>query len=173
LRTNKQNFFFFRLTWCGSDPVICCAESQVYLHGRPSCTGVLCFGAVREGEVGTRTRIGYSFIVREPGGRMLEITPCQGITENCLAHAINHTCQPDFENCKFVYAGITRDPRGVTQEDGGGVGGRSTSIVFVQLTRLVEREEEFYANYGTDFLFPHGCECHLCSVSCCDVMLPV
>jgi hypothetical protein len=40
-------------------------------------------------------------------------------------------------------------------------------------TRRVEREEEFYANYGTDFRFPHGCECHLCSASCCDVMLPV
>jgi hypothetical protein len=87
--------------------------------------------------------------------------------------AINHTCHPDFENCKFVYAGITRDPRGVGQEEEGGVGGRHTSIVFVQSTRHVEREEEFYAKYGTGFLFPHGCECHLCSASCCDVMLPV
>ena len=26
---------------------------------------------------------------------------------------------------------------------------------------------------GTGFRFPHGCECHLCSASCCDVMLPV
>jgi hypothetical protein len=95
----------------------------------------------------------------------------QGITEKCLAHAINHTCHPDFENRKFVYAGITRDPRRVGQEEEGGVG--RTSVMFVQATRLVEREEEFYANYGTGFRFPHGCECHLCSVSCCDVMLPV
>jgi hypothetical protein len=139
-------------------------------------TIVACFGAVRElrqGEVGTRTRIGYSFIVREPEGRTLEITPRQGITEKCLAHAINHTCHPDVENCKFVYAGITRDRRGVGQEDEGGVGRRRTNIVFVQATRRVEREEEFYANYGTGFRFPHGCECHLCSASCCDVMLPV
>ena len=81
-------------------------------------TVVACFGTVRElrkGEVGISTRIGYSFLVQETGGRKLEITPRQGITEKCLAHAINHTCQPDFENCKFVYAGITRDPRGVTQ----------------------------------------------------------
>jgi hypothetical protein len=139
-------------------------------------TVVACFGAVRElreGEVGTRTRIGYSFIVRETGGRTLEITPRQGITEKCLAHAINHTSHPDFENCKFVYAEITRDPRVVGQEEGGGVGGSRTSIVFVQATRRVEREEEVYANYGTGFLFPHECECHLCSASCCDVMLPV
>jgi hypothetical protein len=128
---------------------------------------------LRKGEVGTRTRIGYSLIVRETWGRKLKITPRQGITEKCLAHAINHTCHPDFENCKFVYAGITRDPRGVGQDDEGGVGGRRTSIVFVQATRRVEREEEFSANYGTGFRFPHGCECHLCAASCCDVMLPV
>jgi hypothetical protein len=90
-----------------------------------------------------------------------------------MAHAINHTCHPDFENCKFVYAGITRDPRGVGQEEEGGVGGRRTSVVFVQATRRVEREEEFYENHETGFRFPHGCECHLCSASCCDVMLPV
>ena len=57
-------------------------------------TVVACFGAMRElrkGEVGTGTRIGYSFIVRETGGRTLQITPRQGITEKCLAHAINHT----------------------------------------------------------------------------------
>jgi hypothetical protein len=41
----------------------------------------------------------------------------QGITEKCLEHAINHTCHPDFENRKFVYAGITRDPRRVGQEE--------------------------------------------------------
>jgi hypothetical protein len=94
-------------------------------------TVVACFGAVREfckEEVGTRTRIGYSFIVRETRGRTLEITPRQDITEKCLAHAINHTCHPDFENCKFVYPGITRDPRGVGQEEEGGVGGRSRLI---------------------------------------------
>jgi hypothetical protein len=88
-----------------------------------------------------------------------------------LAHAINHTCHPDFENCKSVYAGITRDLRGVGKEDEGGVGGRRTSVVFVQATRRVETE--FYANYGSGFRSPHGCECHLCSASRCDVMLPV
>ncbi len=110
---------------------------------------------LRKGEVDTRTRTRYSFIVRETRGRTLEITPPLGVTKKCLAHAINHTCHPDFENCKFVYAGITRDPRGVGQEDVGLVGGRRTSIVFVQATRRVEREEEFYANYGTVFRFPH------------------
>ena len=34
------------------------------------------------------------------------------------------------------------------QEDEGGAGGNRTSVVFVQATRRVEREEEFFANYG-------------------------
>jgi hypothetical protein len=127
----------------------------------------------RQGEVGTHTRIGYSFIVRETGGRTLKITPRQGIAEKCVAHAINHTCHPDFENCKFLHTGITKDPHGVGQEDEGGVEGSPTSVVFVQATRRVEREEELFANYGTGFRFPHACECHLCAASCCDVMLPV
>jgi hypothetical protein len=62
----------------------------------------------------------------------------------------------------------------VGQEDDGGVGSR-TSVVFVQATRRVEREEELFANYRTGFRFPHGCECHLCAIcvrrhvatSCC------
>jgi hypothetical protein len=69
-------------------------------------TVVASFGAVRalrKGEVGTRTQLGYSFIVRETG------------------------------------------------------------VVFVQGTRRVEREEEFFANYGDSFRFPHGCQCHLCA----------
>ena len=37
------------------------------------------------------------------------------------------------------------------------------SVVFVQATRRVEREEEFFANYGDSFRFPHGCQCHLCA----------
>ena len=73
-------------------------------------TVVASFGAVRalrKGEVGTRTRLGYSFIVRETGGRTLEITPRQGITQEYLAHAVNHTCHHDFENCKFLHTGVT------------------------------------------------------------------
>jgi len=49
----------------------------------------------------------------------------------------------------------------VGEEDEGGAGGSRTSVVFVQVTRRVEREEEFFANYGDSFLFPHGCQCHL------------
>ena len=129
-------------------------------------TVVASFGAVRalrKGEVGTRTRLGYSFIVRETGGRTLEITPRQGITQSYLAHAVNHTCHRDFENCKFLHTGVTKDPRGVGEEDEGGAGGSRTSVVFVQGTRRVEREEEFFANYGDSFRFPHGCQCHLCA----------
>ena len=129
-------------------------------------TVVASFGAVRalrKGEVGTRTRLGYSFIVRETGGRTLEITPRQGITQSYLAHAVNHTCHRDFENCKFLHTGVTKDPRGVGEEDEGGAGGSRTSVVFVQATRRVEREEEFFANYGDSFRFPHGCQCHLCA----------
>ena len=129
-------------------------------------TVVASFGAVRalrKGEVGTRTRLRYSFIVRETGGRTLEITPRQGITQSYLAHAVNHTCHRDFENCKFLHTGVTKDPRGVGEEDEGGAGGSRTSVVFVQVTRRVEREEEFFANYGDSFRFPHGCQCHLCA----------
>ena len=72
-------------------------------------TVVVGFGAVRqlqEGEAGTRTRLGYSFIVKEREGKSLTITPKHGVTEGCMAHAINHTCHPGFENCRFVHAGI-------------------------------------------------------------------
>jgi hypothetical protein len=51
--------------------VVDCAVQETIIEG----TVVACFGAVRElrkGELGTRTRIGYSFIVRETGGRTLE-----------------------------------------------------------------------------------------------------
>ena len=41
--------------------------------------------------------------------------------------------------------------------DLGGVGGSSTSAVFVQATKNVEREEEFFANYADSFRFPQGC----------------
>jgi hypothetical protein len=64
--------------------------------------------AMSKGEVGTRTRSGYNFIVWETGGR-------------------------------------------TGQEEG--VGGSRTSVVFVQATRRVEREQEFFANYGD---FPAG-----------------
>jgi hypothetical protein len=103
---------------------------------------------LRKGEVGTSSRIGYSLIVQETGGRKLEITPRQGITEKCLALAINHTCHSDFEDCTFLLTGITKDSRGGGQEDEGGVGGRRTSVVFVQATRRVERDEEFLQTTG-------------------------
>ena len=112
------------------------------------------FGAVRalrKGEVGTRTRVGCSFFIRETGGRTLEIMPRQGITQEYLGHAINHTGHPDFQNGKFLHTGVTKDPCGVGQEDEGGVGGRRTSVVFVQATRLVEKEGEFFANYEDSF----------------------
>jgi hypothetical protein len=74
-------------------------------------TVVVGFGAVRqlrEGEEGTYTRLGYSFIVKEREGKSLEITPKHGVTEGCMEHAINHTCHPSFANCRFVHAGIKR-----------------------------------------------------------------
>ncbi len=40
------------------------------------------------------------------------------------------------------------------------VGGSRTSVVFIQATRPVEREEEFFANYADSFRFPHGCQYH-------------
>jgi hypothetical protein len=61
-----------------------------------------------------------------------------------LAHAVNHTCHSDFQNCKFLHTGIIKDPHGGGPEDEGSVGGRRTSVVFVQVTRHVERDEEFF-----------------------------
>ena len=110
-----------------------CGESGLFARENIiEGTVVASFGAVRalrKGEVGTRTRVGYSFFIRETGGRSLEITPRQGITEEYLGHAINHTCHPDFQNCKFLHTGVTKDPRGVGQGDEGGVGGSRTSVV--------------------------------------------
>jgi hypothetical protein len=34
-----------------------------------------------------------------------------GAGEWATTLSLQNTCHPDFENCKFVYAGITRDPR--------------------------------------------------------------
>jgi len=41
----------------------------------------------------------------------------------------------------------------------GGVRGSRTSVVFVQATRRVEREQEFFANYGDSFRV----SVHLCA----------
>ena len=70
----------------------------------------------------------------------------EGITQEYLAHAVNHTvtCHRDFENCKFLHTGVTKDPRGVGEEVEGGVGGSRTSVVFVQETKCFERDEEFF-----------------------------
>jgi hypothetical protein len=60
-------------------------------------------------------------------------------------------------------------------QEEGGVGGSRTSVVFVQATRPVERDEEFFANYGTGFRFPlfHSPPSRTSGVSviCVDVML--
>jgi hypothetical protein len=125
-------------------------------------TVVAGFGAVRqlrEGEEGTRTRLGYSFIVKEREGKALTITPKHGVTEGCMAHAINHTCHPGFVNCRFVHAGIVG---GRSEDEQGGIGGRRTSEVFVKTTRRVESDAELFANYGTKFRFAGGCVCHSC-----------
>ena len=49
-----------------------------------------------------------------------------------MAHVINHTCHPGFANCRFVHVGIvggwSEDEQELQQ---GGIGGRSTSEVFV------------------------------------------
>ena len=83
--------------------------------------------------------------------------------------AINHTCHSDFENCKGLLTGITKDSRGGGQEDEGGVGGRRTSVVCLQATRRVERDEKFFAKYGTGFRIPHWAVIAICV----GVMLPV
>ena len=131
-------------------------------------TVIACFGDVielRVGEDGTRTRLGYSITVKERGGRTLAITPRQGVTEGCVAHAINHTCHTDFENCKFVHSGITNVPSGGgRQKDEKVARCRRTSVVYVKTTRCVERDVEIFANYGNEFRFAGGCVCHLCCV---------
>ncbi len=129
-------------------------------------TVVAGFGVVRqlrEGEEGTRTRLGYSFIVKEREGKSLTITPKHGVTEGCMAHASNHTCHPGFANCRFVHAGIKRGPLvgGWSDDEQGVIGGRRTSEVFVKATRRVESDAELFANYGTKFRFAGGC-CAIC-----------
>jgi hypothetical protein len=89
----------------------------------------------------------------------LTITPKHGVTEGCMAHAINHTCHPGFANCRFVHAGIVG---GWSEDERGGIGGRRTSEVFVKTTKRVEIDAELFANYGTKFRFAGGCVCHLC-----------
>jgi hypothetical protein len=102
-------------------------------------TVIACVGDVRElrvGEDGTRTRLGYSITVKERGGRSLAITPRQGVTEGCVAHAINReSCKVQAHQCR------------VRQD-----------------TRFVERDVEISANYGNEFWFAGGCVCHLCCV---------
>ena len=97
------------------------------------------FGAVRqlrEGKEGTRTRLGYSLIVKEREGKSLTITPKHGVTEGCMAHAtaINHTCHPGFANCRFVHAGIKSGSlvRGWSEDEQGGIGERRTSEVLIR-----------------------------------------
>ncbi len=118
-------------------------------------TIISCFCAVRElreGEDCTRTLLGYNFIVKDREGRALTITTIHGVTEECVVHAINHTCHPGFVNCKFLHTGITNNPHeGGGGADKGDVGGRRTSDVFVETTRRVERDAELLANYGTKF----------------------
>ena len=93
------------------------------------------------------------------------ITPRQGVTEGCVAHAINHTCHTDFENCKFVHSGITNVPRGGGgQKDEQVARCRRTSVVYVKTTRFVEKDVEIFANYGNGFRFAGVCVCHLCRV---------
>jgi hypothetical protein len=109
-------------------------------------TVVAGFGAVkqlREGEEARRTRLGYSFIVKEREGKALTITPKHGVTEGCM----------------FVHAGIVG---GRSEDEPGGIGGRRTSEVFVKTTRRVESDAELFANYGTKFWFAGGCVCHSC-----------
>ena len=59
-----------------------------------------------------------------------------------MAHAINHTCDPGFANCRFVHAGIKRGPLvgGWSEDEPRGIGGRRTNEVFVKATRRVWRE---------------------------------
>ena len=113
-------------------------------------TVIACFGDVKEfrvGEDGTHTLLGYSITVKERGDRTLAITLRQGVTEGCVAHAINHTCHTDFEN--FVHSGITNVPHGGRgQKDEKVARCRRTSVVYVKTTRFVERNVEIFANYG-------------------------
>ena len=90
-----------------------------------------------------------------------------------MAYTINHTCHTDFASCKFLHWGITNAPsggRGTEYE--GFVRGRRTSGVFVKVTRTsgvfvnvtrrMERDAEFFVNYGTEFRFAGGWVCHTC-----------
>lgn len=116
-------------------------------------TVIACFGALRElrqRSENKRTLLGYSFTVKESGGRTVAFAPCQGVTDGCMAHAINHT-----EIANAPLGGGGREVEGV-------VGGRRICGIFVKTTRRVAKDTEFFANYGTEFLFGGGCVCHTC-----------
>jgi hypothetical protein len=74
-----------------------------------------------------RTVLGYTFTVKDSGGRTVvttvAMTPCQGVTEGCVAHAIHHTCHTDFADCKFLHSGVTNAPRGGGGTEDEGVQG--------------------------------------------------
>ena len=76
-----------------------------------------------------------------------------------MTHTINHICHPGFANCMFVHEGIVG---GWSEDEQRGIGGRSTSEVFVKTTKRVESDTELFANYGTKFQFAGVCVCHLC-----------
>jgi hypothetical protein len=94
--------------------------------------------------------VGRLMAVRQqPARNEGSIVACFAAVRKLRKEGINHTCNSDFDNCKFLQTEITKDPRvGEREDDGGGVRGRRTSVVFVQATRRVERDEEFFATTG-------------------------
>ena len=119
----------------------------------PTDTPIADFGPVRElrqGEKGKDTELGYSIPISEGGSLRKWVTPLEGVKGRFVAHAINHTCDPRFQNCGLVHTG----EKGETRD------GLVKVKVYVKTIRRVEPNEEFFMNYGSAYTFDQ-CQCHV------------
>ena len=112
----------------------------------PTDTPIADFGPVRElrkGEKGKDTELGYSIPISEGGSLRKWVTPLEGVKGRFVAHAINHTCDPRFQNCGLVHTG----------EKGETLDGLVKVKVYVKTIRRVEPDEECFMNYGSAYKF--------------------
>ena len=71
------------------------------------------------------------------------------------------TCHSDFDDLD-EHGHHELSTRGGEVEDEVGLGGRRTSVVFVQATRRVDRDTKIFSNYGTECWFAGASVCHFC-----------
>ena len=113
----------------------------------PGDTPIADFGPLRElktGESGKDTVLGYCIPISQSGSSRTWVTPVEGVRAGFVAHVINHTCDPRFQNCGFFHTG----------DEGEEV------KVYVKTLRQVDSDEEFFVDYGGGYLL-QWCQCHI------------